>query len=122
MNARTVLLSDPPLKDDDQVWRTSVTLNDIATFCLYPNVLLGDFGLSVPLEIARTRGVGSLLYRAPVWLHKACLNLPRWSSPDADCHIGGCHRAFPDRLVRNPLDYQVRYLLSRGDNLEPHEL
>jgi hypothetical protein len=35
-------------------------------FQVYPVVLLGDFGLSAPLKEARTYGIGTIGYMAPV--------------------------------------------------------
>jgi serine/threonine protein kinase len=62
----TVLLCDPPCNDADANWRMSVTIEEGDTFCVYPVVLLGDFGLSAPLQVAQTVGIGSYGFTAPV--------------------------------------------------------
>jgi serine/threonine protein kinase len=43
-----------------------VSLGDGSVFNVYPTVLLGDFGLSAPLRVAQTIGIGTYGYTAPV--------------------------------------------------------
>lgn len=62
----TVLLSDPRINPNDEVWRTGVTLDASNRLRVQPTVLLGDFGLSTPLRNARTVGIGSYGFTAPV--------------------------------------------------------
>ena len=62
----TVLLCDPPGNDHDENWRKSVSLREPDMFCVYPLVLLGDFGLNAPLQVAQTRGIGSYGFTVPV--------------------------------------------------------
>jgi hypothetical protein len=53
---------------DENLWQrpANVNLGAATPFSVYPNILLADFGLSVPLQEAMTQGVGSQDYRAPV--------------------------------------------------------
>lgn len=61
-----VLLSDPPMQPHDDAWRTDVTLNHVERLGIQPIVLLGDFGLSTRLQDARTVGIGTFMFTAPV--------------------------------------------------------
>jgi len=63
-----VLLCDPPCNEYDDQWRTDhkVTLDDERVFSVYPIILLGDFGISVPLRDAHTVALGTVGYAAPV--------------------------------------------------------
>ncbi|KAF2123131.1 kinase-like domain-containing protein [Lophiotrema nucula] len=62
---RNVLLSDPPSEGHDKHWRPQITLDQNTLLSVYPIVLLGDFGLSAPVSVAQTRGIGSYGFRAP---------------------------------------------------------
>ncbi|SPJ80264.1 uncharacterized protein FTOL_08656 [Fusarium torulosum] len=62
---RNVLLCDPAWNDYDENWRTNVSLEKDGIFCVYPVVLLGDFGLSAPLRGATTIRIGSYGFTAP---------------------------------------------------------
>jgi serine/threonine protein kinase len=64
----TVLLGDPEKTVGGDDWRqpSSVSLGVAVPFCVYPIILLGDFGVSVEMREATTSGVGSADFRAPV--------------------------------------------------------
>ena len=61
-----VLLDDPPRNESDGYWRSDVSLEEEGVFRVYPIILLGDFGLSAPLDVAQTVGIGTYGFTAPV--------------------------------------------------------
>jgi hypothetical protein len=61
-----VLVADPSLNLDDDKWRKHVSLGKGDKLRVYPNILMGDFGLSAPLRLAQTTGIGSYGFQAPV--------------------------------------------------------
>lgn len=54
------------MKTNDEGWRTNVTLDATNRLRIQPIILLGDFGLSTPLRNAKTVGIGSYGFTAPV--------------------------------------------------------